>query len=182
VRSKKLSAAKPPNGIVFFIDRSLGVEPIRTELVKAGLTVAIHDDHFARYEEDRVWLRKAGDRSWVILTKDQRLRYRPLEIAALRASNARVFVPMAGNLRGSEIAAVFLGGIATDFQNPVFSFRTVLSAYLATGTRRSHLNEHDGSKRCSNPVYATPVTFNFVNIDFGMWSRRFRLLPSLFFD
>jgi predicted nuclease of predicted toxin-antitoxin system len=103
VPSKKQSAAKPPDGTVFFIDRS-----IRTELIKSGLVVEIHDDHFARDEEDRVWLRTAGERGWVVLTKDQRLRSRPLEIAALRASNARVFVLTAGNLRGSEIAAVFL--------------------------------------------------------------------------
>jgi hypothetical protein len=43
----------------------------------------------------------------VILTKDQRLRYRPLEVGALRGSNARVFVLTAGNLRGGEIASVF---------------------------------------------------------------------------
>ena len=76
--SKKPSAAKPPDETVFFIDRSLGIEPIRTELVKAGLVVEIHDDHFARDAEDRVWLRTAGERRWVVLTKDQRLRYRPL--------------------------------------------------------------------------------------------------------
>jgi predicted nuclease of predicted toxin-antitoxin system len=111
VRSKKPSAAKPPDGTVFFIDRSLGVEPIRTELINAGLVVEIHDDHFARDEEDRVWLQKVGERGWVVLTKDQRLRYRPLEIGALRASNARVFVLTAGNLRGTEIAAVFLAAL-----------------------------------------------------------------------
>ena len=43
----------------------------------------------------------------MVLTKDQRLRYRPLEIAALRASKARVFVLTAGNLRGIEIATIF---------------------------------------------------------------------------
>jgi predicted nuclease of predicted toxin-antitoxin system len=111
VRSKKQSVAKPPDGTVFFIDRSLGIEPIRTELVKAGLVVEIHDDHFKRDEEDRIWLRQAGERGWVILTKDQRLRYRPLEIAALRASNARVFVLTAGNLRGAEIAEVFVSAL-----------------------------------------------------------------------
>jgi predicted nuclease of predicted toxin-antitoxin system len=111
VRSKKPSAAKPLEEAVFFIDRSLGVEPIRTELIKAGLVVQIHDDHFARDEEDRVWLRTVGEQGWVVLTKDQRLRYRPLEIAALRASKARVFVLTAGNLRGSEIAAVFLAAL-----------------------------------------------------------------------
>jgi predicted nuclease of predicted toxin-antitoxin system len=70
--------------------------------------VKIHDDHFVRDEEDRIWLRAVGELGWVVLTKDQRLRYRPLEIAALRDSKARVFVLTAGNLRGQEIAAVFL--------------------------------------------------------------------------
>jgi predicted nuclease of predicted toxin-antitoxin system len=108
VKSKKQSAAKPPDGTVFFIDRSLGVDPIRTELVKSGLVVEIHDDHFARDEEDSAWLKKVGEDGWVVLTKDQKLRYRPLEISALRASKARVFVLTAGNLRGTEIAAAFL--------------------------------------------------------------------------
>ena len=40
------------------------------------------------------------------------MRYRPLEIAALRASKARVFVLTAGNLRGIEIAAVFLTALS----------------------------------------------------------------------
>jgi predicted nuclease of predicted toxin-antitoxin system len=132
VRSKKQSAAKLPEGTAFFIDRSLGVEPIRGELIKSGLSVEIHDDHFARDEEDRVWLRSIGERGWVVLTKDQRLRYRPLELAALRASNARVFVLTAGNLRGAEIAAVFLAALpmihkmllpAGSFRRARFAFR-----------------------------------------------------------
>ena len=75
--------------------------------MKAGLRIEIHDDHFKRDEEDQVWLTEVSKRSWVVLTKDQRLRYRPLEISALRASRARVFVLIAGNLKGSEIAATF---------------------------------------------------------------------------
>ena len=116
VKSKKQSAAKPPDGTVFFIDRSLGVEPLRSELVKASLVVEIHDDHFARDEEDRVWLRVVGEKNWVVFTKDQKLRYRPLELAALRASKARVFVLTAGNLRGSEIAAVFVAALPRIFE------------------------------------------------------------------
>lgn len=106
--SKKRSAAKPPDGTVFFIDRSLGVEPLRGVLVAEGLAVEIHDDHFRRDEEDSVWLTKVGQQGWVVFTKDQRLRYRPLEIAALRSSGARVFILVAGNLRGAEIASVFV--------------------------------------------------------------------------
>lgn len=89
----------------------MGVEPLRSVLVAAGLTVEVHDHHFRRDEEDRVWLAAVGQQNWVVLTKDQRLRYRPLEIAALRASGARVFVLVAGNLRGSEIAWVFVAAL-----------------------------------------------------------------------
>ena len=112
--SKKRSAAKPPKGdtkpleeVVLFIDRSLGIEPLRSVLIQAGFKVKIHDDHFKRDEEDYVWLAEVSKRSWIVLTKDQRLRYRPLEIAALRTNNARVFILIAGNLKGSEIAATF---------------------------------------------------------------------------
>ena len=104
--SKKRSAAKPPEA-VFFIDRSLGIDPLRSVLKAAGVSVEIHDDHFKRDEADHIWLAEVSTRSWVVLTKDQRLRYRPLEISALRASGARVFILTAGNLRGSEIASVF---------------------------------------------------------------------------
>jgi hypothetical protein len=128
VPSKKQSAAKPPDGTVFFIDRSLGIDPIRTELVNVGLIVEIHDDHFARDEEDRVWLRKVGDRGWVVLTKDKRIRYRPLEAAALAASNVRVFVLTAGNLRGIDIAAVFVTALPRIFN----LLRSVPGPFLAS--------------------------------------------------
>lgn len=135
MRSKKPSAAKPPDETVFFIDRSLGTDPIRTELTKAGLAVEIHDDHFVRDEEDRVWLRTIGDRGWVVLTKDQRLRYRPLEIAALRASKARVFVLTAGNLRGIEIAAVFVRALPRMFN----ALHSVPGPFVARVSRSGHV-------------------------------------------
>jgi len=135
VQSKKQSDAKPPDGTVLFIDRSLGIEPIRTELINSGLTVEIHDDHFARDEEDRVWLKVVGERGWVVLTKDQRLRYRPLEISALRASNARVFVLTAGNLRGSEIAAVFLAALPRMFR----ILRATPGPFLARLSQSGHV-------------------------------------------
>jgi hypothetical protein len=104
VPSKKRSVAKPREETVFFIDRSLGTEPIRTDLIEAGVNVEIHDDHFARDEEDRIWLQAAGERGWVVL-----------EIAAFRESNARVFALTAGNSRGVEIAAAFVNALPEIF-------------------------------------------------------------------
>jgi hypothetical protein len=85
-------------------------------LIKVGLSVEIHDDHFDRDEEDRNWLQEVGKRGWIVFTKDQRLRYRPLEKAALEASSARVFVLTAGNLRGGDIARVFVTALPRIFR------------------------------------------------------------------
>lgn len=137
---KKRSAAKPPEGSVFFIDRSLGVEPIRSTLVEAGLAVEIHDDHFKRDEEDRVWLEEVGKRGWIVLTKDQRLRYRPLEIAALRSSKARVFVLVAGNLRGFEIAAVFHEALSQIFK----MLNKYSGPFVARLTKSGHISVEGG--------------------------------------
>jgi hypothetical protein len=52
--------------------------------------VEVHDDHFAPDAPDAVWLRVVGERGWVVLTKDERIRRRPLErealLTAVRAS------------------------------------------------------------------------------------------------
>lgn len=46
-----------------------------------------------------------------MLTKDQRLRYRPIELAALRRAGARVFILTAGNLIGADIAKAFVAAL-----------------------------------------------------------------------
>jgi len=108
VPSKKQSAARPRDETVFFIDRSL-----RTGLFNAGLVVEIHDDRFARAEEDRIWLRTVGERGWVVLTEGSEGAIPSVgdRRAASQQGQARVFVLTAGNLRGTEIAAVFMAAL-----------------------------------------------------------------------
>lgn len=109
--SKKPSATKPPDDTVFFVDRSLGEEPIGSRLKAAGQTVIIHDDLFDEKTPDEVWLREAGKNNWVVFTKDKRIRRHPLEMNALRSSGARVFVLTAGNLTGNQIADAFVNAL-----------------------------------------------------------------------
>ena len=128
MKSKKPSDAKPPDGSVFFIDRSLGIDPLRIQLTRAGLTVVIHDDHFARDEEDRIWLKAVGERGWIVLTKDQRLRYRPLEVAALRSGGLRRCSP--GKLQDLTLATrAILGAHLTLRSNHDFLNRLAWAAY-----------------------------------------------------
>jgi hypothetical protein len=44
----------------------------------------------------------------IVLTKDERIRYRPLELKALTSAQLRVFIVICGNVRGVETAAILL--------------------------------------------------------------------------
>ncbi len=75
----------------------------------AGLTVQVHDDHFAQDAPDTEWLAEAGRRNWVVVTRDERIRYRVAEKEALRRGKVRAFVLAAqGNLRAEMLAEVLL--------------------------------------------------------------------------
>src|SRR5947209_19499105 len=92
-RSKKPSTTKeegPLDGVVFFIDRCLG-KAICERLRAAGLTVEHKDDYFPQNTEDEVWMPEVGERGWVVLTRDTRIRFHPNEQRALLASNLRLF-------------------------------------------------------------------------------------------
>ncbi len=78
---KKRSAAKPPDPPVFFIDRSLGKLDVPGALRAAGYQCKIHDEHFEQQTDDEIWLAAVAAERWIVLTKDERIRYRPLELA-----------------------------------------------------------------------------------------------------
>lgn len=67
---------------VFFTDRDLGKQ-FPACLRAAGLQVERHADHFAPATPDEVWLPQVGRRGWVVLTHDERIRYKPNELAAV---------------------------------------------------------------------------------------------------
>ena len=106
-RSAASSTSEPPEPLVLFVDRSLGNKVVAGALRLAGAQVEIHDDHFPTTALDEDWLREVGQRGWVVLTKDRGIRYRAPALAAIRVSAVRMFVLTAGDLQGSEMAAIF---------------------------------------------------------------------------
>jgi uncharacterized protein with PIN domain len=111
---KKRSAAnstspKPPEELTFFIDRQLGRYKMAGALRIAGLNVEIHDDHFAQDAKDEEWLIVVGQKNWVVVTRDERIRYRAAAKQAIRRAKVRAFVLTAqGNLRAEMLAEIFL--------------------------------------------------------------------------
>jgi len=67
---------------VYFTDRDLGKQfPAR--LRAAGLHVEWFFDHFGDATPDAEWLSKAGERGWIVVTHDERIRYKANELAAV---------------------------------------------------------------------------------------------------
>lgn len=57
---------------------------------------------------DVEWLTFAGSRGWPVLMKDERIRYRPAERAAVVAHRVQAFFLTSGNLRAATMASHYL--------------------------------------------------------------------------
>lgn len=76
--------------------------------------VIAHDDLFAQDTDDVIWLREAGRRGWVVLMKDDHIRYRPGEQRAVIEAGVACFClhPSKG-LTGEDMAEVFAKALPT---------------------------------------------------------------------
>ncbi|MBW3564895.1 MAG: hypothetical protein KY459_09245 [Acidobacteria bacterium] len=92
---------------VFFIDRGLGRKKFPGALRELGLNVEIHDDHFIQDADDTVWISYACGRGWVIISKDNRIRYRSLEKLAFTKAAGRGFFFTQGDQRAETMIDAF---------------------------------------------------------------------------
>lgn len=100
--------SKQPETFVFFLDRNLGRNKFSNILRARGLRIEVHDEHFSPDASDPEWLTEVGQRGWVVVTVDRRIRYRQLEWLAFKAGMVRAFAFSSGNLRAEEMAGIFL--------------------------------------------------------------------------
>jgi hypothetical protein len=92
----------------FFIDRSLGRHAVPEALRQAGVTVHtmadVYGERVGQGLDDEEWLEDAGQRGWAVLMKDAKIRYRQIELEALKSHRVRAFVLTNANLRAAEQA------------------------------------------------------------------------------
>jgi hypothetical protein len=55
-----------------------------------------------------MWLSEVGKRDWIVLTKDDRIRYRPAALEAYRRNKSRVFIFGSGEMKAQEMAEAFI--------------------------------------------------------------------------
>ena len=71
----------------------------------------MHDELFPQATEDVVWLMEAGAQRWVVLTRDDRIRYNQLEKQAVLAAKLRFFSITSSSLTGDEAASLILSAV-----------------------------------------------------------------------
>lgn len=112
-----MSPSAPPSGHPeglphLFLDRSLGRIQVPTLLRAAGLELTTLAEHYGIPTDETVsderWLRLAGSRGWAVLMKDDRIRRRGEERAALLDAGVRAFVLTSGNFRADAMAQRFI--------------------------------------------------------------------------
>lgn len=98
-------AREPEHQPEFFVDRSLGksiVEALRDVGLVVHSMADVYGEKRAQRLADEVWLRDAGENSWIVLTKDDAIRRRPAERDALTEAGVRAFCLTSAQLRGAE--------------------------------------------------------------------------------
>lgn len=109
-----MAATEHPDGLpLLFIDRSLGRRQVPDLLRAAGLRLHTLAEVYGIPADETIadvdWLARAGREGWVVLMKDERVRYRPAERVALIDHGVRAFCLTSGNLRAAEMAQLYLG-------------------------------------------------------------------------
>jgi hypothetical protein len=117
-RSKKQfagSRARPlslPEDFVLYLDENLhNCKPILDALIQHDVKHERHGQHFAPGTDDVLWLPYVGERGWILITKDKRIRYNELEKAAVRRYRIREFYFSSGNYSGAEMAEMLVNAL-----------------------------------------------------------------------
>ena len=91
---------------VSFTDRDLG-KAFPAFLRDVGPEVERHADHFTPDCPHPDWLRVVGERGWVAVTHDARIRYKPNERDAVQEHKVALLV-MIGRMRHADLAVGFI--------------------------------------------------------------------------
>lgn len=96
---------RPPDPVLF-IDRDAWSRALGEALTAASIAFVAHHQRFAPAAPDDEWLAEVGAEGWLVLTRDQNIRRRPNELAAVRAAKLCLFVLGQGNLSAAETARI----------------------------------------------------------------------------
>ncbi len=93
------------------MSRELGSGDVPNALRAAGARVEIHDGNFAPDAPDDEWIPEVGRRGWIVLSKDEKIRYRLAEKRAIAQSAVRAFFLVPKGLTGPENGRILASAV-----------------------------------------------------------------------
>jgi predicted nuclease of predicted toxin-antitoxin system len=102
------SSTSPPDNPPLFIDRDAWSNALGAALANADVNHVAHNQHFDPESPDTAWIEAASEHRWIAITRDQNIRRKPNELAAIRQSRVIIFVFTSGNLSATQTAAILL--------------------------------------------------------------------------
>jgi hypothetical protein len=105
-RSAASSTAKLLEQTVFYLDESIYSRVLVAAMTAAGAQVRTPTDLAGFGAPDDNWLPLAAARDWLVLMRDQRVRYRELEKQALTQAGVGAFVFTGGQATANDTADI----------------------------------------------------------------------------
>lgn len=102
------TAAKQLERSVFYLDESIYSRALVTAMQSMGAQVRTPADVVGFGAADEHWLNAVAKLQWIVLMRDQRVRYRSLERNALTDAGVGAFVFTGGQATAAETAEVIL--------------------------------------------------------------------------
>ncbi len=103
-----MSIDSPPESRQLFIDRCAWSGALGHALESAGIGFVAHHHLFRHDTPDDEWLAAAADSAWLVVTRDQRIRYRANDLAAMKRARLHVFVFSQGGLTAQETGHILV--------------------------------------------------------------------------
>ena len=95
-----------------------------------------HGQYFAPGTEDPVWLPFVGEKGWVLITKDKRIRFNELEKSAVLRYKVREFYFSSGNYSGAEMAEILIANL----RDMLRVYRRHVAPFIASITRSGRVS------------------------------------------
>jgi len=86
----------------FFLDNNLS-EQLARGMKEFGEDVVHLKEFFATDTDDPVWLERIGSEGWFLITRDDRVRFRPAELTALKENRVGAFFLGGKNLNRCQL-------------------------------------------------------------------------------
>lgn len=98
----------PPERRTLFIDRCAWSGVLGRVLTAAGIDFIEHGQLFPPASPDEVWLEGVAGKGWLVVTRDQRIRYKVNEQAAAVRAGLHLFVFTQGGLTAAQTAELLV--------------------------------------------------------------------------